>query len=38
MRMKEMYDENNRMIKETKDIIDMIRTKHQEAITHLDKK
>eukprot|EP00347_Sterkiella_histriomuscorum_P015644 403356242 len=38
MRMKEMYDENNRMIKETKEIIDMIKGKHQDAIAHLDKK
>ena len=38
LRMKEMYDENNRMIKETKDIIDLIKGKHQDAITHLDKK
>jgi hypothetical protein len=36
--MKEMYDENNRMIKETKEIIELIKGKNQEAIAHLDKK
>lgn len=38
MRMKEMYDENNRMIKDTKEVIEMIKGKHQDAISHLDKK
>ena len=38
MRMKEMYDENNRMIKETKEIIDTIKGKQMDAIAHLDKK
>jgi hypothetical protein len=38
MRMKEMYDENNRMIKETKEIIETIKGKQMDAIAHLDKK
>jgi hypothetical protein len=38
MRMKEMYDENNRMIKETKEIIETIKGKQLDAIAHLDKK
>ena len=28
LRMKEMYDENNRMIRETKEVIDLIKGKH----------
>jgi hypothetical protein len=38
MRMKEMYDENNRMIKETKEIVELIKGKNQDALNHLDKK
>lgn len=30
MRMKEMYDENNRMIKDTKEIIDLLRNNNQD--------
>ncbi len=38
LRMKELYDENNRMIRETKDVVEMVKGKHQEAIAHLDRK
>ena len=38
MRMKEMYDENNRMIKETKEIVELIKGKHGDAVATLDKK
>lgn len=30
MRMKEMYDENNRMIKDTKEIIDLLKNNNQD--------
>jgi hypothetical protein len=36
--MKELYDENNRMIRETKDLVELVKGKHQEAIAHLDRK
>lgn len=38
LRMKEIYDENNRQNKENKDTIDLIKGKHQDAIAHLDRK
>ena len=38
LRMKELYDENNRMIRETKDVVELVKGKHQEAIAHLDRK
>jgi methyl coenzyme M reductase gamma subunit len=38
LRMKELYDENNKAARETKDIVEMVKGKHQEAIAHLDRK
>jgi hypothetical protein len=38
LRMKELYDENNRMIRDTKDVVELVKGKHQEAIAHLDRK
>jgi hypothetical protein len=38
VRMKEVYDENNKMVKETKEIIDVMQQKQQESLAHLDKK
>lgn len=38
LRMKEIYDENNRQNKENKETIDLIKGKHQDAIAHLDRK
>ena len=28
LRMKELYDENNRMQRETKDVVEVVKTKH----------
>lgn len=36
--MKEVYDENNKMVKETKEIIDVMQQKQQDSLAHLDKK
>ncbi len=38
MRMREMYDENNKAVRETKEVVEMVKTKHHDAIAHLDRK